>query len=347
MSRFSAKNSNADDKHSSFKSNREKTGVLITNLGTPNAPTAKALRTYLREFLSDPRVVEIPRLVWLFILYAFILPLRPKKSAKLYQSIWTSEGSPLLSISRAQQQKLQQQLGDHAVVKLGMRYGSPSIVTALQEFQQLGITRIVVLPLYPQYGGPTTGSTFDAVVKEIQRWRYVPELHFINHYYRTDSYIESLANSVLEQLDRNSLPERLVLSYHGMPKLFLKNGDPYYCHSVKTTSLLKEKLQQKFDFTDDQIITTFQSRFGKAEWLKPYTDETLADLAKSGIKNIAIACPAFSVDCLETLEEIAVENRDIFIEAGGEQYQYIPALNDRDDHINAMAQLINPYLQGK
>lgn len=347
MSRFNAKNSNVDDNHADFKSNREKTGVLITNLGTPNAPTTSALRIYLREFLSDPRVVEIPRLVWLCILYAFILPLRPKKSAKLYQSIWTDKGSPLLSISRAQQVKLQQQLGNTAVVKLGMRYGSPSIVTALQEFQQQGITRIVVLPLYPQYGGPTTGSTFDAVVNEIQRWRFVPELHFINHYYRTDAYIESLANSVAEQLDAKSLPDKLLLSYHGMPKLFLQNGDPYYCHSVKTTSLLKEKLQQKFDFSDDQIISTFQSRFGKAEWLKPYTDETLADLAKSGIKNIAIACPAFSVDCLETLEEIAVENRDIFIEAGGEQYQYIPALNDRDDHINAMAQLINPYLQEK
>lgn len=344
MSRFSARNSNTDDTHSSFKESRDRTGVLITNLGTPNAPTAQALRTYLREFLSDPRVVEIPRLLWLIILYAFILPLRPKKSAKLYKSIWTEDGSPLLSISRAQQKKLQAHLGDKTVVKLGMRYGSPSITTALQEFQQQGITRIVVMPLYPQYGGPTTGSTFDAVSKELQRWRYVPELHFINHYYRTDAYIQSLANSITEQLDENSLPERLVLSYHGMPKLFLKNGDPYFCHSMKTTSLLKEKLQKQFNFSDDQIITTFQSRFGKAEWLKPYTDETLESLANTGIKNIAIACPAFSVDCLETLEEIAVENRDIFIDAGGEQYQYIPALNDRDDHIEAMAKLINPYL---
>lgn len=347
MSRFSAKQSGLDDKHSSFKDNRDKTGILITNLGTPSAPTSKALRRYLREFLSDPRVVEIPRLIWLCILYGIILPLRPKKSAALYKSIWTERGSPLLSISRDQADKLQNSLGDQTVVKLGMRYGSPSIVNALREFQQMGITRIVVLPLYPQYGGPTTGSTFDAVAQELQRWRYVPELHFINHYYRTDAYIDALANSIAEQLDANSLPEKLLLSYHGMPKLFLENGDPYFCHSLKTTSLVREKLQQKFDFSDDQIISTFQSRFGKAEWLKPYTDATLEELATSGVKKVAIACPAFSVDCLETLEEIAVENRNIFIEAGGEQYQYIPALNDRDDHIHAMAQLINPYLKEK
>ena len=344
MSRFSAKKSNNEDYHSEFKKRRGTTGVLITNLGTPNAPTTAALRSYLREFLSDPRVVEIPRLLWFCILYCFILPLRPKKSAALYKSVWTEEGSPLLAISRAQEQKLQHKLGDKAVVKLGMRYGTPSIAEKLREFQQQGITRIIVLPLYPQYGGPTTGSTFDGVTKEINRWRYVPEFHFINHYYRTEAYIESLTNSIAEALNPEALPEKLILSYHGMPRLFLKNGDPYYCHSMKTTSLLKEKLLGMFNFSDDQIITTFQSRFGKAEWLKPYTDVTLESLAKSGVKNIAIACPAFSVDCLETLEEIAVENKDIFIEAGGETYQYIPALNDRDDHIGAMAELINPYL---
>jgi len=335
---------NASDKHADFANNRLKTGVLIVNLGTPTAPTAKALRPYLKEFLSDPRVVEIPRAIWFFILHGVILRLRPKKSAALYQKIWTDKGSPLLNISQQQQQKLQQVLGNNTVVKLGMRYGSPAIKNALQTFQQMGITRIVILPLYPQYGGPTTGSTFDAVTHELSHWRYVPELHFIHHYYRNNSYINALACSITEALDTNNLPERLLLSYHGMPKYFFQQGDPYYCHSLKTTALLKDKLQTTLGLSGDQIISTFQSRFGKAEWLKPYTDTTVAELAANGIKKIAIACPAFSVDCLETLEEIAVENKQLFMQAGGESYHYIPALNDRDDHINALAEIIQPHL---
>lgn len=243
-----------------------------------------------------------------------------------------------------QQYKLQQQLGESCLVKLGMRYGSYSIAEALRDFQQQGITRIVALPLYPQYGGPTTGATFDAIADELKKWRFVPEFHFINHYYRNPSYIQALCNSITEHLDPNNLPDKLVLSYHGMPKQFLKNGDPYYCHSLATTQQVKVALMKILPFEEEQIISTFQSRFGKAEWLQPYTDVTLAQLAKDGAKKVAIACPAFSVDCLETLEEIAEENKDIFIEAGGAELQYIPALNDRDDHIGAMKDLIKPYI---
>lgn len=344
MSRFSARNtSSADDAHTAID-NRHKTGVLITNLGTPDAPTPKALRRYLAEFLSDPRVVEIPRLLWLIILHGIILRVRPKKSAKLYQSIWTDQGSPLLAISKQQQQALQQKLGENCSVKLGMRYGNPSISSALKEFQQMGITRIVTLPLYPQYGGPTTGATFDAIADELKQWRFVPELHFINCYHRNELYTEALSNSIVEALNPDNLPEKLLLSYHGMPKLFLKSGDPYYCHSIKTTRLVTEKLQARLGFDEEDIITTFQSRFGKAEWLKPYTDQTLLELAESGIKSVAIACPAFSVDCLETLEEIEEENKEVFINAGGSDYQYIPALNSREDHIDALADVIKPYL---
>lgn len=321
-----------------------KTGVLLTNLGTPDAPTAPALRRYLKEFLSDPRVVEIPRLVWLIILHGIILRIRPAKSAKLYKSIWTEDGSPLLAISNKQMAKVKQRLHnefDEAVsVEIGMRYGNPSMSSALKKLQQRGVDNIVVLPLYPQYAGPTTASAFDALVKELKTWRWIPSIHFISSYHDHPLYIKSLANSISEHFKQHGKPEKLVLSYHGMPKLFLENGDPYYCFCAKTTRLLAEALQ----LSKDDYVMTFQSRFGKAEWLKPYTDETLAELAKSGTKHIAIASPAFSADCLETLEELVAENKDVFIEAGGEQYHYIPALNDRDDHIDVMVELVKPHI---
>jgi len=321
-----------------------KTVVLLTNLGTPSEPTTPALRSYLREFLSDPRVVEIPRLIWMFILYCFVLTFRPKKSAKLYKSIWTDEGSPLLVISEAQKNALSERLkdkyGDDVEVALAMRYGKPAISDALKRLQANGVDNIVVLPLYPQYAGPTTGSTFDAIAKEIGQWRWVPSIHFISSYHEHELYINALANTVNEHLDTHGKPDKLVLSYHGMPKLFATAGDPYeeFCH--KTTELLKEKLVD----CDLDIMTTFQSRFGKAEWLKPYTDETLSDLPSQGCKNIAIMSPAFSVDCLETIEELEEENREIFIEAGGESYHYIKALNERADHIDMMESLVTPYL---
>ena len=338
MSRFTAV---TEEPHKRF---HKKTAILITNLGSPDAPTPAALRTYLAEFLSDSRIVEIPRLIWKVILHGIILRTRPRRSAKLYKSIWTEGGSPLLVYSKKQQKKLASLLkekgNDGSEVFLAMRYGNPSIKSVLEDIREKGYRRIVVLPLYPQYSGSTTGSTYDAISRELVNWRWVPELHFINGYQDNPHYIDSLAASIKEDLDANGMPEKLVLSYHGTPKFFLDKGDPYHCFCQMTTRLVVEKL----GLDKESVITTFQSRFGKAEWLKPYTDETLEQLAKDGIKNIAIASPAFSSDCLETLEELEEENREIFMEAGGENYRYIPALNDRDDHIEAFYQILNPYL---
>lgn len=322
----------------------QKTGILLTNLGSPDEPSTKAVRIYLREFLSDRRIVEIPRLIWMIILHGIILRIRPKRSAKLYKSIWTEEGSPLTHITRLQRDKLSALLKAEGYVNtevvMSMRYGNPSIESGLEALREKGFTRIVVLPLYPQYSSPTTGSTFDAVAKVLQKWRWVPELHFINGYHKNTSYIESLANSISDDLKKNGMPQKLVFSYHGMPKLFLDNGDPYHCLCLQTTRLVVEKL----NLDKDKVISTFQSRFGKAEWLKPYTDETLKGLPGQGIKDIAIISPAFSADCLETLEELESENREIFEEAGGEKYRYIAALNDRDDHIEAMLDVLKPNL---
>ena len=317
------------------------TGVLLVNLGTPDAPTAPALRRYLAEFLADPRVIEIPKFVWMLILHGVILRVRPKKSAAKYETVWTQEGSPLLAISKRQTAAVQEQLGDLALVKLGMRYGNPSIPKALREFQEAGVRKIIVLPLYPQYAAATTGSTFDAVTRELQTWRFVPELHFINNYCDNPLFIDALADSIQEDFKQHGKPEKLLLSYHGMPKRNLELGDPYFCFCQKTTRLIAEKL----GLAKEDYITTFQSRFGYAEWLQPYTDQTLKDLATSGIKNVAIISPAFSADCLETLEELAVENYEIFKHAGGASYRYIPALNDRADHINALVSIIKEQIK--
>ncbi|WP_419147569.1 ferrochelatase [Pseudoalteromonas 'SMAR'] len=339
MSRFSAITDNPHEGRFNAK-----TGILLTNLGSPDAPTAKALKVYLAEFLADPRIVEIPRLIWLMILHGIILRVRPKKSAKAYQTVWTDEGSPLIAISKAQAAKVEAQLRsegyDNIEVELAMRYGNPSIESGLEKLRDKGITRIIVMPLYPQYSSATTGSTFDQVAKVLRGWRWVPELHFINGYHKQPEYIASLAASIQEDLEKHGEPDKWVFSYHGTPKLFLERGDPYHCFCQQTTRLVVEKL----GLDKDKVITTFQSRFGKAEWLQPYTDKTLESLPEQGVKNIAILSPAFSADCLETLEELEVENREVFEEAGGEHYRYIPALNDRDDHIAAINALLKPLL---
>ena len=338
MDRFTALTEGAHEK----KNNT--TGILVTNLGTPDEPETAAVRRYLREFLSDPRVVEIPKIVWMMILHGIILRVRPARSAKLYKSVWTEAGSPLLAISKRQRDKLEQALRsaghDDFVLKLAMRYGSPSISSMLREFQQAGIHRIVVLPLYPQYAGPTTGSTFDAIADEFKQWRWVPELHFINTYHDHPLYIQALAESIRRHIDEHGKPQKLVFSYHGMPRRNLTLGDPYHCLCQKTTRLVVERL----GLGESDTITTFQSRFGKAEWLKPYTDATLASLPGEGVKDVAILSPAFSADCLETLEELDHENRQVFMDAGGEQYRYIPCLNDNADHIEMMAALLSPYI---
>lgn len=346
-SRFSARKKNSNNEN--VAKNTPTTAVLITNLGSPDEPTTSAVRRYLREFLSDRRVVEIPRLIWLLILHGIILRIRPAKSAKLYQTVWQDDGAPLISITAAQKVKLEakikSQYGDKVIVDFAMRYGNPSVPSVLQKFQQQGVDKIVVLPLYPQYAGPTTASTFDAVSKELQKWRYIPSIHFLNTYHNNPLYIQALADTVKEHVVSHGKPERLVLSYHGMPELFREWGDPYYDFCNETTVLVKAiLLESELGFTNDEIIMTFQSRFGKAEWLKPYTDVTLEQLATQGIKHIAIMSPAFSADCLETLEELIHENSEVFLEAGGETYHYIAALNDRDDHIDALFNVLSPAL---
>jgi ferrochelatase len=322
----------------------QKTGILLTNLGSPDAPNTKAVRDYLREFLSDRRIVEIPRLIWICILHGIILRVRPKRSAKLYKSIWTENGSPLTHITKKQQNKLSERLKqqgyENTEVVMAMRYGNPSIEAGLEALREKGFTRMVVFPLYPQYSSPTTGSTFDAVTNVLRKWRWVPEIHFISGYHKHDAYVNALANSIREDFEINGQPQKIVFSYHGMPKLFLDNGDPYHCLCLQTTRLVVEKL----GLDKESVVSTFQSRFGKAEWLKPYTDETLRSFPNQGIKDIAIISPAFSADCLETLEEIEGENREIFEQAGGEKYRYIAALNDRDDHIEALLQILKPNL---
>lgn len=334
MARFLGRSKAIHDK-------KAKVGVLVTNLGTPEAPTARALRNFLREFLSDPRVVEIPRVIWMLILHGIVLRVRPKKSAALYKTVWTDEGSPLMVISKKQKDKISASLtekyGDNVTVALAMRYGNPTIEDALNTFQTSGVNDIVILPLYPQYSGPTTASTFDAVVKAIQKWRWIPSLRFISGYHDNPKYIKALAHSVTEHIKEHGKPDKLVLSYHGMPQYFLEQGDPYYCFCSMTTRLVTEAL----GFDKDDFEMTFQSRFGKAEWLKPYTDVTLEKLAQEGHKHIAIISPAFSADCLETLEELEHENRAVFIDAGGETYHYIPALNDDELHIEALVDVIS------
>lgn len=322
-----------------------KRGILLTNLGTPDAPTAKALRPYLKQFLSDQRVVEIPKIIWWFILHLFILTFRARSSAKLYQQVWTDEGSPLLAITLKQAKKLQQKLDQHseqnndatrAIVKVGMRYGHPSIDRALEEFKAEGIRQITVLPLYPQYCAATIGSTFDAVAQVLQKQRWVPSLRFINGYHLNEQYLNALVKSIREHIAECGKPEQLLLSFHGIPERTIALGDPYYSFCQQTTEAVREKLSEE----NIDILMSFQSRFGKATWLQPYTDKTLMDLAEKGIKNVTICCPGFSVDCLETLEEIQVENKQVFIDSGGEKYQYIPCLNDRNSHIEMMFDII-------
>lgn len=322
-----------------------RTGVLLTNLGTPDAPTAAAVRRYLAEFLADTRVVEIPRALWWPILHGVILRTRPARSAKKYQKIWTDEGSPLLAISQRQQAAIAAGLAARhsgsIPVALGMRYGNPSIASALTELRSAGVQRLLILPLYPQYSATTTASTFDAIAAELRTWRWLPELRLITHYHDQDRYLDALTDSVRTAW-RVEPAERLLFSFHGLPKRNLLAGDPYYCHCQKTARLVAMRLALQ----PEQWAVSFQSRFGRAEWLQPYTSVLLADWAKAGIKRVDVLCPGFAADCLETLEEIAIENRDVFLNAGGEYYRYIPALNDAPAHLHALTELIEQHTVG-
>ncbi len=324
-----------------------KTGVLLVNLGTPDEPTPRALRAYLKEFLSDPRVVEMPRLLWWPLLHGVILNLRPRRSARAYAKIWTEQGSPLLVHAQEQaeriRERLQAQYGEQVVVALAMRYGRPSLAGALQELREEGIQRLLVLPLYPQYSGTSTGSVFDAVSRELQRWRWVPELRTVASYHDDPDYIQTLADHIRAFWQREGGPgDRLLLSYHGIPRRCLLAGDPYHCQCHKTSRLLAEALE----LPEGQWLTTFQSRFGREKWLEPYTDKTLRQLAREGVKRVDVVCPGFSADCLETLEEIAMQNRKVFLKAGGERFRYIPALNASEAHIDTLVGLIEWHAQG-
>jgi ferrochelatase len=321
------------------------TGILLVNLGTPDAPTPQALRRYLAEFLWDPRVVEIPRPLWWLILHGVILRVRPSKSAHKYQTIWTAEGSPLLVISRRQAAALAETLAKRCPgpvrVALGMRYGHPSIAAALAELREAGAQRLLVLPLYPQYSAATTASTFDAIAAELRTWRWLPELRFITQYHDDPAYLDALA-AHLRAARAEQPGERLLFSFHGLPQRNLLAGDPYHCQCHKTARLVAERLK----LGPEQWGVAFQSRFGRAEWLQPYTSVLLTDWAKAGVKSVDVACPGFAADCLETLEEIALENRQTFLNAGGERYRYLPALNDAPEHIAALAELVERHTAG-
>lgn len=324
-----------------------KTGILLINLGTPDAPTAAAVKPYLREFLGDPRVVEIPRAVWWLILNGIILNTRPKKSAEKYAQIWTKEGSPLLVHTQRQAKLLKGYLGESLgntapAIEFAMRYGNPSVASALEKLKLQNCERILILPLYPQYAASSTATALDAVFDALRKMRNMPEIRTVRSFHDHPGYIAALAQSVRDDWMRNGQPDKLVMSFHGVPRYTLDKGDPYHCECQKTGRLLAEALGLK----QDQYRISFQSRFGRAEWLKPYTVATLEELGKQSVNRVDVICPGFVGDCLETLEEIALEGKASFLGAGGKEFHYIPCLNERDDWIRALSDIVAANLQG-
>jgi len=322
------------------------TGILLINLGTPEAPTPSAVRTYLREFLSDRRVVEIPRLLWLPILYLFVLTRRPKASAARYQQVWMREGSPLRVYTERQTSLVRGYLGDRLRVPLtvdyAMRYGTPAIATKLAALKAQGCDRILLVPLYPQYSASTTATVFDEAFAALTRLRDQPEIRTVRHFHDDPGYIRALEHSVREFWMKRGQPQVLVISFHGVPRRSLELGDPYHCECQKTGRLLAEAL----GLTPEQYRVTFQSRFGRAEWLKPYTAETLIELGKHRVQRVDVICPGFVSDCLETLEEIAMEGKALFLKAGGREFHQVPCLNDRHEWISALTDIIERNLAG-
>lgn len=332
--------------HAFTHAQADKIGVLISNLGTPQAPTKQALKPYLKQFLSDPRVVEVPKLIWWFVLNGIILNIRPSRSAKAYQTVWTEEGSPLLTHTKHQAEGLAmrfgERFGDDVVVEFAMRYGEPSVHSAIDSLLAQGARKIILLPLYPQYCASTTGSTFDALAEDFVKRRWLPDFRFISHYHDNANYIHCMADKIRAHWDEHGRADKLVFSYHGIPKRYLKNGDPYHCECHKTSRLIAEKL----NLNAAEYMTTFQSRFGREEWLTPYTDETLKALPSQGVKSLQVVCPGFSSDCLETIEEIGEENREYFMHAGGERYEYIACLNSDDAHLDMLFELLVENMHG-
>ncbi|WP_114191588.1 ferrochelatase [Edaphovirga cremea] len=317
---------------------QEKYGVLMVNLGTPDAPTPQAVKRYLAEFLSDRRVVDTSRLLWWPILNGIILPIRSPRVAKLYQSVWMEEGSPLMVYSRRQHKALAARL-PNAPVELAMSYGSPSLEQGIDKLLAQRVTKLVVLPLYPQYSCSTSAAVFDAVARILQRYRRLPSLSFIRDYAEHPAYIAALKQSVERSFALHGVPDKLVLSFHGIPKRYANLGDDYPQRCEDTARALFAALQ----LPADKVMMTFQSRFGREPWLTPYTDETLKGLPAQGVKHIQLICPGFASDCLETLEEIKEQNREFFMHAGGEKFEYIPALNDDPAHIDLLQQLVTQH----
>lgn len=324
----------------------QRTGVLLVNLGTPEEPTARGLRPYLRQFLGDPRVIEWPAWLWKPILNGIILQVRPKKSAKLYASIWTENGSPLLvysqNIAANLQAELRQRWGDAIQVELAMRYGRPAIAEKLEALRQNNVRRILVLPLFPQYSATTTATIFDVLFSELRRWRWSPELRTITGYHDHPLYIRGLVDSIQAYWREHGRSPKLLYSFHGIPQSYFAKGDPYHCFCHKTARLVSEQLGLR----RDEYEVCFQSRFGPEAWLQPYTDQTLIAWAQGGLERVDTICPGFAVDCLETLEEMAEQNRELFLESGGQAYHYIPCLNDTPDQMQLMTNLVNTHLQG-
>lgn len=321
-------------------------GVLLVQLGTPDAPTPAALRPYLRQFLSDPRVVERNRVLWWFILRLLVLPRRPRHSAALYRRIWTPEGSPLLVISRSQARGLEAELDRHAPgrfkVALGMRYGKPSIASAVRGLLDWGADRLLLFPAYPQYAGPTTASSYDEVFRELSALRFVPSLRVVPPYYAHPAYIDALAHSVREATTSSAPPEKIVVSFHGVPRQFVESGDPYASHCEATTRALAARA----GWAEGSYVMAYQSRTGRQPWLRPYTDEILADLGRAGLRRVLVICPGFVADCVETIDEIGLVGLEQFRAAGGETLQLVPGLNDRPQWIAAMRQIALEQLQG-
>ena len=323
-----------------------RTGILLINLGTPEAPTTEAVRPYLKEFLGDPRVVEIPRAIWWLILNGIILNTRPKKTAAKYATIWMPEGSPLRVHTEKQAVLLQGYLGERTkapfVVDYAMRYGNPSIPSVLRKLKEQNCQRILVVPMYPQYAASSTGTAFDGVYREMLKIRNTPGLRTIRNFHDHSGYIKALANNINDYWMKNGRPEKLVMSFHGLPQFSLDKGDPYHCECHKTGRMLAQELGLK----SGQYFLSFQSRFGKAEWLKPYTTTTLKELGKKKTQRVDVVCPGFVADCLETLEEIAMEGKEDFLQAGGGEYHYIPCLNERSDWMHALTDLVMENLHG-
>lgn len=322
--------------HSDIEKNNGKIGVLIANLGTPDAPKCPKLRKYLTQFLTDPRVIELPCPLRQFLVRGIIINVRAHKSAAAYRTVWTDEGSPLMLHSQDLATSVRQSIGDDFIVEVGMRYGEPSIDSAIKSLHQKGCRNLIVLPMYPQYSGSTSGSIMDAVGKSLKKIRWVPNLHFISDYYQHELYTKALCNSIEAHWKEHGKAEKLVFSFHGIPQRYVRNGDPYQSHCEQTVAAVCKQLK----LTEEDYLLVYQSRVGKEPWLQPYCDETMKSLPSKGVKKIDVICPGFSADCLETIEEIDEENKEYFIEAGGESYNYIECLNSNSDHTAMVDALI-------